>query len=61
MIFGETRLTRPQEWSLLRAAATFQKEGRTDLPVVNDEGILVGLVSHVDIGTALIKDWDITL
>jgi len=49
------------DWSLLRAAATFQKEGATDLPVVNSEGFLVGLISNVDIGTALIKDWNITL
>ena len=50
-----------EDCSLLRAAATFQKEGVTDLPVVTKDGILVGLVSHVDIGTALIKVWDLDL
>ncbi len=48
-----------ENWSLLHAAAMLNKENVIDIPVVNDDGILVGLASHVDIGTALIKSWDL--
>ncbi len=48
-----------ENWSLLHAAAILNKENVIDIPVVDDNGILVGLASHVDIGTALIKSWDL--
>ncbi len=43
--------------SLLRAAALIRQYGLVDLPVVDNEGRLVGLASHVDIGTALMRNW----
>lgn len=43
--------------SLLRAAAILYQQALVDLPVVNAEGRLVGLASHVDIGTALMQSW----
>lgn len=49
-----------ENWSLLHAAAVLNKENSIDIPVVNDEGVLVGLASHVDIGTALIKSWNLS-
>jgi len=45
--------------SLLHAAAVLHQHALKDLPVVTDEGILVGLVSHVDIGSALMESWKI--
>ena len=42
---------------LLFGAAQINKHGCTDLPIVTAEGKLIGLASHVDIGTALMKGW----
>ena len=42
---------------LLRAAAIMHKHHLRDLPVVDQEGRLVGIASHVDIGTALMSHW----
>jgi CBS domain-containing protein len=42
---------------LLRAFAFIYKHQLTDLPVVNEEGKLVGLASRVDIGRALLANW----
>ena len=50
-----------EDLSLIHAAAIFNKEDTPDLAVVSEDGTLVGLVSHVDIGTALIKRWDLNL
>jgi len=43
----------------LRAAALLHLRDLRDLPVVNAENTLVGLVSHVDLGVALMSDWDL--
>lgn len=43
--------------SLLHAAAMLSKQSLKDIPVVTEEGLLIGLVSHVDIGTALMETW----
>jgi CBS-domain-containing membrane protein len=43
--------------SLLHAAAILHKNSLKDLPVITEEGVLVGLISHVDVGTALMETW----
>ena len=42
---------------LLYAAAQLNQHRCTDLPIVTEEGKLIGLVSHVDIGAALMRGW----
>jgi len=42
---------------LLRAFAIMNSHHLYDLPVVDDDGRLVGLASQVDIGTALLAGW----
>ena len=42
---------------LLRAFAIMNSHHLYDLPVVDDDGLLVGLASRVDIGTALLAGW----
>lgn len=46
---------------LLRAFAIINKNDLYDLPVVDDEGQLVGLASRVDVGTALLSSWTTNL
>ncbi|HEY9078130.1 MAG TPA: CBS domain-containing protein [Anaerolineaceae bacterium] len=43
--------------SILLAAALLHKNSLNDLPVVDNQNRLVGIVSHVDISTAIMKDW----
>ncbi len=45
---------------LLRAAALLHHHDLKDLPVVNEDELLVGLVSHVDLGVALMNNWVLT-
>jgi CBS domain-containing protein len=45
---------------LVRAAALLNHNNLKDLPIVDENNILVGLASHVDIGIALISHWDLT-
>jgi len=47
------------ETRLLQGAAVLHKHDMRDVPVVDDYGCLVGLASHVDIGRALMKNWQI--
>ena len=42
---------------LLRAYATMMKHNLYDLPVVSEDGVLVGLASRVDIGVAILATW----
>ena len=42
---------------LLRAYALMLKHRLRDLPVVNQQGELVGIASQVDIGTAILATW----
>jgi CBS-domain-containing membrane protein len=44
---------------LLRAFSLLHKNRLHDLPVVDVDCILVGIVSHVDIGTAFMANWNI--
>lgn len=56
------RLMKPMETideasGLLRAYALMIQNDLYDLPVTNDAGELVGLVSRVDIGSTLLSNW----
>lgn len=51
----------PSSSGLLRAFAYLHKYELLDLPVVNDQDRLVGLVSRVDVGRALLAGWHLTL
>jgi len=44
---------------LARAFSIMKKRRILDLPVVDEEGKLVGLVSRVDIGRALMANWNV--
>jgi CBS-domain-containing membrane protein len=44
---------------LTRAFALLHKHNLTDLPVVDMENCLLGIASRVDVGTAMLKGWDI--
>ena len=47
------------ECGLTRAFALLHKHNLTDLPVVDAENCLVGIASRVDVGTAMLKNWEI--
>jgi len=44
---------------LSRAFALLHRHNLTDLPVVDTTNCLVGIASRVDIGTAMLKKWEI--
>jgi CBS domain-containing protein len=44
---------------LLRAYAFMLQHDLHDLPVVDNEGKLTGIVSRVDVGTAILENWHI--
>ncbi|HAV75961.1 MAG TPA: hypothetical protein DCX53_01260 [Anaerolineae bacterium] len=46
-----------EDCGLLRAYAMMLQHGLHDIPVVTDEGILVGVASRVDIGTSILTSW----
>lgn len=48
-----------EDWSLVHAAAILHNEELADIPVVDASRRLVGLASNVDIGTAIIRSWNI--
>jgi IMP dehydrogenase len=48
-----------EDWSLVHAAAILHNEELSDIPVVDASRHLVGLASHVDLGTAIIKGWNL--
>ena len=43
--------------TILRAATKMIRHDLMDLPIVNSQGQLVGLTSHVDVGTAFLRKW----
>jgi CBS-domain-containing membrane protein len=45
------------DWGLMHAAAVLHNADLADIPVVDSEKHLVGIASHVDIGTAIINTW----
>ncbi len=45
--------------TILHAAAIMLQSKLRDLPVTDSEGKLIGIVSHVDIGVALIRNWNL--
>ena len=56
----ETAVSVQASSGLLRAFAFLDKHEIYDLPVVDENGRLVGLASRVDIGTALLARWQDT-
>ena len=44
---------------LSRAFSLLHRHNLTDLPVVDAENCLVGIASRVDVGTAILKGWEI--
>ncbi len=48
------------ESGLLRAFSLLYKHQLHDLPVVDEDNVLVGIVSHVDVGTAFLANWHMT-
>lgn len=44
---------------LLRAEAIMRQHDLRDLPVVDEDGRLVGLASWVDVGVAFLKSWNL--
>jgi len=53
----EPVITIEENSGLLRAYAVMLQNEVFDLPVTNDSGGLVGIVSHVDIGSAILSLW----
>ena len=53
----EPIITIEEDSGLLRAYAIMLQNEIFDLPVTNDSGGLVGIVSHVDIGSAILSLW----
>jgi CBS domain-containing protein len=45
------------DFTLFHAAAIMTKHNIHDLPVIDHDGKLVGLLSHVDVGRGLIAHW----
>jgi CBS domain-containing protein len=45
---------------LVRAFSVLNKEEILDLPVVDGQNLLVGIISSIDIGTAYIANWNVT-
>jgi len=45
---------------LVRALAFLQEHELNDLPVVDEQKRLVGIASYVDIGVALMSNWDLS-
>jgi CBS domain-containing protein len=50
-------ITVPENSGLLRAYALMLQHDLHDMPVVSEEGKLVGMASRVDIGTAIVSAW----
>jgi CBS domain-containing protein len=53
----QTIMTVEEDDGLLRAYALMLQHQLLDIPVVNKIGGLVGIVSRVDIGTAVLSNW----
>ncbi len=48
-----------EDWGIMHAAAVLHDAELNDIPVINAEKRLVGIASHVDIGTAIIQSWNL--
>ena len=53
----EPVITLEENCGLLRAYAMMLQHKLLDMPVVNNRGELTGIISWVDIGTAIIASW----
>jgi CBS domain-containing protein len=50
-------ITVHEDSGLLRAYALMLQQNLHDMPVVSEDGRLVGIASRVDIGTAILSTW----
>ena len=50
-------ITVSEDSGLLRAYALMLQHQLHDMPVISNDGKLVGMASRVDIGTAILSDW----
>ncbi len=46
-----------QDESIFRAATKLSRHDLMDLPIIDRQGKLVGLASHVDVGIAFLQQW----
>lgn len=53
----KTSITVPEGSGLLRAYALMLQHNLHDVPVISENGKLVGMASRVDIGTAIVSTW----
>jgi len=54
----EKPVTVPEDCGLLRAYALMVQHDIHDMPVVSKRGKLIGVISRVDIGSAILKAWE---
>ena len=54
----EEPVTVPEDCGLLRAYALMMQHEIHDMPVVSKDGRLIGIISRVDIGAAILKAWE---
>ena len=52
-------VTVDEECGLLRAYALLLQSGLHDLPVISQDGKLLGIVSRVDVGAAILSRWSV--
>lgn len=57
MALVQPRISVEETCGLLRAYALMVKHNLHDLPIVSEDGILVGIASRVDIGAAILSAW----
>ncbi len=53
----QPRIFVDENCGLLRAFTLMLKHNLHDLPIVSETGVLVGIASRVDIGTAILSQW----
>ena len=51
-------ITVDEDCGLLRAYALMLQQNLPDLPVVSKDGRLIGIASQVDVGSALLSEWE---
>lgn len=56
----ETPISVNAESGLLRAVSLLHKYQLHDLPVVDENNVLVGIASRVDIGATFVANWNVT-
>jgi DHA2 family lincomycin resistance protein-like MFS transporter len=52
-------ITVEEDSGLLRAYAMMMQDDLQEIPVTSSQGVLVGIVSHVDVATAVLSHWQV--